>query len=517
MRIAWLLLSALLALSACTGPSQSDTGAPLDAIDDRVIAPDVSLDTPRVDATDSAPQDTSVPVDAPLDGSPPAACASPPFTLPTGGRSLYVSPTGDDTAAGTMAAPLRTLTRAARIAMPSDVVYVRGGTFTARQDFTATGAVGRPVVFTAYPGEHPVFDGTGVTLTSTQAVVSCYQCAHVVIDGIEVRNSTVRGLSITDSDDVLVRRCQVHDVQSRAVGLSGADLVFEDSEVWNSALSNSAGTATGGWPATINTYMRPDGSPSLRVVVRNNQVHDSWGECIDAIFVDGMIIEGNVVRDCYSVGIYVDTARNVRIDRNVVRVSDVRYRRRDNMNLMTGVLMAAEMYPTSPDFGAEDVVVANNLFLGVGRGVSWWNDPANTRVSNTYLRARVEHNVVSGQEDAAVSFPAVSAGRNRPSGNVLANNVLRRGSRGGDLSIGDTAAWRIVANVFPDGVPAIATDPSNLHVDPMFVDPAATIADGFRVASGSPCRGAGMATADVPTDFACTPRSGSAPTIGLFE
>lgn len=89
--------------------------------------------------------------------------------------TLYVSPTGSDSAAGTQAAPLRTLNgarikvRTLNASMTGDIeVLFRGGTyrFTQRTIFSPadSGMNGHRVIYKAYPGETPIFDG-GVPVT----------------------------------------------------------------------------------------------------------------------------------------------------------------------------------------------------------------------------------------------------------------------------------------------------------------------------------------------------------------
>ena len=43
--------------------------------------------------------------------------------------TLYIAPTGNDTAAGTHSAPWKSLARAQQAAQPGDTVYLRGGTY----------------------------------------------------------------------------------------------------------------------------------------------------------------------------------------------------------------------------------------------------------------------------------------------------------------------------------------------------------------------------------------------------
>jgi hypothetical protein len=95
------------------------------------------------------------------DGSGWRACACATY-----GAQLAVSPTGDDSAAGTLAAPFRTLGRAQtavqaliKAGLPSQsvVVWLRGRSYEIDKSFTLTasdsGSAAAPVVWSGYPGE----------------------------------------------------------------------------------------------------------------------------------------------------------------------------------------------------------------------------------------------------------------------------------------------------------------------------------------------------------------------------
>ena len=117
---------------------------------------------------------------------PPPSCGSQPFQPPTGGQTFYVAPNGSDSAAGTMAAPFRTMEAAADVAGGGDVVYLRDGVYNHAEDISASGETGNPVVFMAYPGEHPIIDGNGLGLGTSDSLLQLYQPEHVVDRGHRV-------------------------------------------------------------------------------------------------------------------------------------------------------------------------------------------------------------------------------------------------------------------------------------------------------------------------------------------
>ncbi|MBN1341948.1 MAG: right-handed parallel beta-helix repeat-containing protein [Phycisphaerae bacterium] len=72
----------------------------------------------------------------------------------------YVAPDGSDANPGTKAKPMRTLKRAAESVEPGDTCLVRSGTYRETIRFRGSGQPGRPIRFTAAPGETVVLSGT---------------------------------------------------------------------------------------------------------------------------------------------------------------------------------------------------------------------------------------------------------------------------------------------------------------------------------------------------------------------
>ena len=436
------------------------------------------------------------------------------------GKIWYVATTGSDASGnGAIDKPYATLKKAAAASAPGDAIEVRGGQYAAQASFEAHGTPQAPVHIRPYPGEAVVFDAINDVLSSSQHVLHAYMSNDVVIEGFEVRNSTGRGISYYDSTNITIRGCTVHDIAYRSIGGSGENILIEGNEVFNGAQSNKDGSFMGGgWPGVIQTYVFPDGRLSKNVVVRNNHVHDSWGECIIAGFADGFHIEGNRVHDCYSVGVYVDTSRNVTIERNQIYTTTDAFNRKDNGNRANGISVAAEDYGSMGDVGPEAIVIVNNLIVGMNRGVGYWHDASNGDANNSFRAVRIMHNVVMGTKRAPLRFDEVPAGFDPPTDVVVSNNVFYRGADGGDLFVGNPSAFSFASNVWPSGIPADAMGPGNLATDPMFIAPNdGSDATGFRLKAGSSCVGAGMAAAEVQTDFWCAPRSATAPSIGLHE
>lgn len=96
--------------------------------------------------------------------------------LRTAAAEYFVSTYGRDTEAGSMEHPFATLRRAQEAARPGDTVWLRGGTYTLREEQIArrhkiwasvilldrSGEPGRPIRYAAYGGERVIFDFSAV-------------------------------------------------------------------------------------------------------------------------------------------------------------------------------------------------------------------------------------------------------------------------------------------------------------------------------------------------------------------
>lgn len=116
---------------------------------------------------------------SPADAPPPVA-AKPEPTADSSGVILYVSPTGDDTAAGTREAPFATIERARDELrqlkrntglLQGATVFIGGGSYPIRKTLRFTeedsGGAGAPIVYQALPGEEAVLLG-GVAIPSSE-------------------------------------------------------------------------------------------------------------------------------------------------------------------------------------------------------------------------------------------------------------------------------------------------------------------------------------------------------------
>jgi hypothetical protein len=83
------------------------------------------------------------------------------------GTELFVATTGDDSNAGTLAAPLRTIQRAVDLAQPGTTIQVRGGTYAPSTNIQIlkNGTASQPITMRNYGSERVILDGENMPFT----------------------------------------------------------------------------------------------------------------------------------------------------------------------------------------------------------------------------------------------------------------------------------------------------------------------------------------------------------------
>ncbi|MFH8757088.1 right-handed parallel beta-helix repeat-containing protein [Streptomyces atroolivaceus] len=98
-----------------------------------------------------------------------AAVTAAPEDAPASAPTIVVAVDGDDSAAGTLDRPLRTIQEAVDRAGPGDVIAVREGTYALVDNITITtsGEASEPISLGAYQGEEVVIDGEALPASHT--------------------------------------------------------------------------------------------------------------------------------------------------------------------------------------------------------------------------------------------------------------------------------------------------------------------------------------------------------------
>lgn len=92
------------------------------------------------------------------------------YAIPS--RAVFMATSGKDSAAGTKAAPVRSINAAVKLAPDGGTIVLRGGEYRDwyhNKDGTSYGFITKSLTFQAYPGETPWFNGMNMVATSQWA------------------------------------------------------------------------------------------------------------------------------------------------------------------------------------------------------------------------------------------------------------------------------------------------------------------------------------------------------------
>lgn len=193
-------------------------------------------------------------------------------TAPLKGADWYVAPAGDDTAEGSLARPFASIPRAQKSAAAGDTVLIRGGVYRMQESqitrrrgiFTSlivldkSGAPGKPIRYSAYKDEKPVFDCSDVKPKGARVSAFTLTGSWLHLQGLEVTGVQVTMTGHTQSicfesngSHNILERLSMHDGQ--AIGIyhvRGSDNLFLNCDAW----SNWDYTSEGGRGGNVDGF-----------------------------------------------------------------------------------------------------------------------------------------------------------------------------------------------------------------------------------------------------------------------
>ncbi|MEH0532859.1 carbohydrate-binding protein [Streptomyces stelliscabiei] len=139
-----------------------------------------------------------------LDATVPDGGTTPP---PTTGSTLYVAPSGTDSAAGTISAPT-TLTSAISRITAGGTIYLRGGTYAQAATVTipagSSGTAAARTKLSAYPGEKPVLNFSAQSESSSNRGLQL-NASYWHVSGLIVERAGDNGIYVGGSDNIIER------------------------------------------------------------------------------------------------------------------------------------------------------------------------------------------------------------------------------------------------------------------------------------------------------------------------
>jgi parallel beta-helix repeat protein len=402
--------------------------------------------------------------------------------------TYFVATTGNDTSNGAITAPFRTIKAASRVAKPGDEISVRGGTYYEATSISSKGLAGAPIVIHATPGETAILDGSN--LPALTDLITLNATEYVDLAGFEIRNSTKSGVVLWHAKNTRVLDNHIHHTHLNGIYVGGStmpscsDITISGNQVHDTALENQYHTRTsGGWPGSV-VVSRTD-----RATITGNHIYNNDGEGLISLRSNSALIEGNEISDNYSMNLYLDNARMVTANGNLIHSGNARYYR--NGKPAAGIGVANEtkdvMNPSS------DNTFTNNIVVGTRWGFYYGNYEAGGGLKNT----KVLNNTFYGTVDAIIQ---VDSGAHANS--LVENNIFYATTSPIPSSSGAGAGVSYANNLWYGGNAGAAAGPGDVIANPVFANPGGRTSADYKIRPGSAAVAAALnLTTVVRADF----------------
>lgn len=298
----------------------------------------------------------------------------------TTAKTYFVSTEGSDSNTGNSNAPLRSINTALSKVVPGDTVLVRNGTYSEKIVFPKSGRLDKFITLKAYPGEKAIIDGTPLSITGKEALVTIRNNSYIILEGFDICNyksttpwTNVNGILVDQgSKNIQIKKNRVYNIEHNVKpedGRSGhgieiigntdvmmKNILVEENEIHDCNTGYSENL-------TINGYVDS-------FIIRKNKIYNAENIGIDAAggysantnpaynyARNGLISENELynidmttgpiggAHGHGAIGIYVDGARNIIVERNKVHECD----------RGIGIVSENDAYPTS------NCIVRNNF------------------------------------------------------------------------------------------------------------------------------------------------------------
>lgn len=347
-----------------------------------------------------------------------------------------------------------------------------GGTSSARSVLGAYYLDGSTPV-RGYRTARPIIDGEDRLPTTHYASLVQVTAHRVRVENLRVEDSEGRGIWVTDVNDAEVVGNAVHNVYNGGIHFIKSHRgLAEDNSVSRAGVGHAEDSAP--WGAAIEMVESND------TVVRNNVVSESFGEGINAhTGSQRALIERNTVFAVRAVGIYIDTAPDATVRRNIVlgTTSSTYWRGGNTVGAGIAVNNESYHYPVgggslSPSVQAKRAKIYGNLVAFTSTGVSIWGQLAESSfdgmlVFNNTLVDNTTQFAIIGKPQPGAKFInnillSLSSGTQDVRGGttlrgmVAKNNYFSQGDPGGDyshagnrytgLSLAKMSGWRSISS-----------------------------------------------------------------------
>lgn len=349
------------------------------------------------------------------------------ISSPVHAIDYFVAPSGSDTNPGTStSSPFKTFSKANSKLVAGDTLNATGD-YTTTLSITKSGTAAQPISYIGvnYPKLSVGGSTTAINITGN----------YINVIGFDVSGGSSHVIYV-DSKHVKIENNKVHN------GVIG-------NGESNNCLNNQ-------WGSGIKVKMGGED-----IVIKGNSVYENCGEGIAVSRGSNVQVQNNIVRDNFSVNIYIDNSPNSSATDNNVSCTGTYLR---DGRRPSGIVIGEEGYP-GWGWNRHDNNVVNNIVNGCYQGIALWapykGDAGLTIPSGVnYQNGLISGNtVINGTSD---SIQVRSINQNV----IISNNTIYKAININTAAIpGVTMTNNIISNTPPSPTASPTTIPGDYNND----------------------------------------------------
>jgi hypothetical protein len=297
--------------------------------------------------------------------------------------NYYVATNGSNSNPGTLQQPWRTIQKAANVALPGSVVYVRGGVYQERVTVKVSGSAAQGyITFRNYPGEKPIVDGSGQSVPDApNGLFLLAGRRYVAVQGFELRNYKTATLTRVPagiyirgaSHHIRIRNNKIHHIEHNGSVAHDVD---------------AHGIAVYGDNAAAAIH---------HLLIQGNELYALKLGSSEALVVNGNVngfqIIGNKVHDNNNIGIELASEHKGKSTRNIIVRNNFVY-----LNDIVGITLGG--YDKLRG-STQNCAIVNNTLLRNDR-LQWGNgelllqyDTRNNVIKNNIFQANTQNLLIA--------------------------------------------------------------------------------------------------------------------------
>ena len=312
---------------------------------------------------------------------------------------------------------------------PGDIIELSSGVYDKiPYKITKSGTQDNPIIIRPQTQASIQFTGS-----NDACIFELNQVSYINIEGFMELSNSKCGIKISDSNNIIIKELNIHDIEQHAIVVSGDNIEIRDNNIYNCGLEskNIKQSLTYGDYQCVSSLAKNENNDfSKNIIVKNNSIENGYGEGIKFSYCDNCSAISNNITNTFSMNIYLYSSKNLLIKGNIIKVTNKEYNSKFGKAVGIGL-------STDNTNDIEELEIQNNVIIGCRIGIYFF-----ITGKGSYRYVKIYHNTLWMIEITPIWFAEPI---NPPSNCELFNNFIYHNKQ---YQLSPKKVWDIGYNIF---------------------------------------------------------------------